>query len=323
MNYIDIEILKQNDWTVIVAFSGGKDSVAMVLYLLESGISEERIHLHHHDVDGDPKKLFDWQCTESYCKAFAAALNLKLFFSYRKGGIMREVMRSNEPKQDVYFQKEPNGEFFIAPSNKSAINTRLKFPAVSANLATRWCSATAKIEVLRTAIAHNENYLNGIYILTGERREESFNRAKYDEWEIHATNAKKRPAHAWRPIIDWSEDMVWRIIARWSIQPHPAYMLGWNRCSCQLCIFGSPNVWATINQISPEKISTISDKEEEINFTLYSKQTIQQKVAAGTPFPDLDPYWVAQATGKFTAPILVDRWKTPSGAYKKESAGSV
>lgn len=41
----------------IVAFSGGKDSVAMVLHLLEIGVPKESIHLHHHDVDGGGKNL--------------------------------------------------------------------------------------------------------------------------------------------------------------------------------------------------------------------------------------------------------------------------
>jgi tRNA(Ile)-lysidine synthase TilS/MesJ len=37
---------------IVVAFSGGKDSIACVLHLLELGGPRERIELWHHDVDG-------------------------------------------------------------------------------------------------------------------------------------------------------------------------------------------------------------------------------------------------------------------------------
>jgi 3'-phosphoadenosine 5'-phosphosulfate sulfotransferase (PAPS reductase)/FAD synthetase len=309
---------------VIVAFSGGKDSIAMALYLLENGIAPERIHLHHHDVDGGGKKIFDWACTASYCQAFADALGLKLFFSYREGGILREILRENEPRQNVYFQAHPGEQYTCIPSNKKAINTRLKFPAVSANLATRWCSSTVKIDVLGTVIRYHPAYsgTEELFILTGERRQESAARSKYNPIELHRSTTKKRKSTLWRPILDWDEHQVWGIMERWKIQPHPCYMLGWNRCSCQLCIFGSPNIWASIYAISPEKVETIAATEQLIQFSLYSKQTIYERVGAGSPFTDMSPYWIKQATSEFTAPILVDNWVKPAGAFKTESAGA-
>jgi 3'-phosphoadenosine 5'-phosphosulfate sulfotransferase (PAPS reductase)/FAD synthetase len=318
-----LHLIKDSNAPVLVAFSGGKDSIAMVLYLLKMGLPKERIHLHHHEVDGRGEELFDWKTTTAYCIAFAKAFGLKIFFSWRKGGIIREVYRMDESKQDVYFQKEVDGDFHIAPSDKTAINTRLKFPAQSKDLNARWCSATVKIEVLRTSIANNDNYLGEIFVLTGERREESSNRAKYNEVEYHATNAKKRPAISWRPIIDWTEEQVWAIIEEFKVNPAPAYHLGWSRMSCQLCIFNDPDIWATINVISPEKVERIAEVEKDIQFTLFSKQTVKEKVAAGKPFENLDPYWINQATGEWTAPIIVEQWKLPVGAFRKNASGSI
>jgi 3'-phosphoadenosine 5'-phosphosulfate sulfotransferase (PAPS reductase)/FAD synthetase len=314
--------IMQSSAPVLVAFSGGKDSVAMVLYLLEMGVPKERIHLHHHLVDGAGENLFDWPCTESYCQAFADQLGLQLFFSYRKGGILREILRRDEPKQDVYYQVVPGGPYLVAPSNKAISNTRLKFPAISGNMITRWCSAVAKIDVLRTSIAHNPAYLGEIFVLTGERRQESPGRAKYQEVEPHKINCHKRPATAWRPIIDWTEEQVWQIMARWKVQPHPAYMLGWNRCSCQLCIFGSPAIWASIAKIQPAKVDRIADIEHEIDFTMYVGGSIRERVAQGDAFT-MDPFWIGQATGIFTAPVIIDKWKLPAGAFRNESAGSI
>lgn len=319
----EVEALLASNCPILVAFSGGKDSIAMVLRLLEMGISKSRIHLHHHDVDGHGEKLFDWACTESYCKSFAQAMGLKLFFSYRKGGIARAIYRRDEPNQDVYFQTEMDGPFHCAPASQKHLNTQLKFPAVSNDMNVRWCSGKVKIDVLRTAIANNPMYQDKILIVTGERREESESRSKYDEYELHKTSGHKRKAFGWRMIIDMTLEEVWSLIERWKIQCHPAYELNWNRCSCQLCIFSSANIWAATNLISPEKVDRIDEIEKDINFTMYSKLSIRQKVAAGVVPTNLDPYWIAQATGEFTAPIFVDNWIIPLGAFATERAGAL
>lgn len=315
--------VKAGSFTVVIAFSGGKDSVAMVLYMLENGIDKNRIHLHHHDVDGGGKKIWDWECTAEYCKQFAIAFGLQYFVSCREGGITREIYRCNESRQDVLYQRQTNGPFIHIPSDKKAINTRLKFPAVSADLSTRWCSSTVKIDVLGSVVRHFDEYDHEVFILTGERREESSARSKYKEVELYRANTKSRKAIQWRPIIDKDEVWIWDIICRWKVQPHPAYMLGWNRCSCQTCIFGSANIWATINAIEPGKVDAIADLEGFTGFTLYNKINIREKVAAGIPFENMTQYWIDQATKFYTAPIIINDWVLPSGAFKKESAGSV
>ncbi len=43
----------------VVAFSGGKDSLASLLVLLEHGIPPDRIELHHHEVDADQARSMD------------------------------------------------------------------------------------------------------------------------------------------------------------------------------------------------------------------------------------------------------------------------
>jgi hypothetical protein len=45
--------------TIVVAFSGGKDSIGCLLSLIEAGAPPERIELHHHDVDGQGEPFMD------------------------------------------------------------------------------------------------------------------------------------------------------------------------------------------------------------------------------------------------------------------------
>ncbi|HWB93282.1 MAG TPA: hypothetical protein VG605_15580 [Puia sp.] len=184
--------IRDGTFPVIVAFSGGKDSIAMVLYLLEQGVDRRRIHLHRHEVDGGGSNVFDWPCTKPYYKAFADAMGLSLFFSYREGGIYREIFRNCESRQDIFYQREPGGPYFRILADKTAINTRLKFPAVSSNLLTRWCSSTVKIGVLLSVVAHHPLYQGRLVVLTGERRQESAARSKYLDVELYKAHTNTR-----------------------------------------------------------------------------------------------------------------------------------
>lgn len=322
-----------NDVKYIIAFSGGKDSIAMVLYaLFVLMIPASKIELWHHDVDGDGEQLFDWPCTKSYCIAFAKAFGLTILFSYAGGGILREIYRTNETIQPIYFQQSEDGNFIeVKPQDKERFyNTRRKFPAVSKDLGVRWCSWIAKIGVMLKGINHTEKYNNAnIIIMTGERRLESDARANYKEMELYRGASKTRRAIQWRPIIAWSEKDVWDIIEKHKIQPHPCYELGWGRCSCQLCIFGSANTWAAISEISPEKIERIADIEDDLDFTMYgdkkgNKSIYAAKILNGISFitPQAKERWTNEALGEFTSDIIVENWVLPQGAFNTEATGA-
>src|SRR3954453_23076009 len=84
------ELLPLDEYDVIiVSFSGGKDSLALLLDLLERGADRRRVQLWHQDVDGehgvDPH-FMDWPCTRSYVLAVGAALGLRVLFQFRQGG---------------------------------------------------------------------------------------------------------------------------------------------------------------------------------------------------------------------------------------------
>lgn len=87
---------------IVVLISGGKDSVACYLKLLELGIPKERIEFWHHDIDGGhPSRRMDWKCTQNYVKALADAEGIKLRVSYRVNGFFGELYRMGEWKPTV------------------------------------------------------------------------------------------------------------------------------------------------------------------------------------------------------------------------------
>lgn len=226
---------------VIVLISGGKDSIACYYKLLELGVPKSKIEFWHHDIDGGhPSRTMDWRCTANYIRSFAEAEQIPLRVSWRKNGFFGELYRIGASELIEYVDPE-TGEIYQCPPSKkymecqklkvAAISEmenklaefgyRMKFPMKSGELSRRWCSAYLKIMVADTVLRNMNSVAANLtktrmdiklLIVSGERRGESVGRSKYNEIEIHRTNAVSkhhRTVHQWRPVIDYSEKDIW------------------------------------------------------------------------------------------------------------------
>lgn len=219
---------------VIVAFSGGKDSVACLLHLLDLGVPRDKLELWHHDVDGrEGSDLMDWPVTRDYCRKVAAAFGLPIYFSWKMGGFEGEMLRENAHTQPTRFEV-PGGEVVQTGGERGKLSTRRKFPQVSADLSVRWCSAYLKIDVCTAALNNQARFVGKrVLLVTGERAEESVARAKYRVLEPHKSdnrNGKVRRRHVdqWRAVHKWTEAKVWAILERYCVNPHPCYLVGFS-----------------------------------------------------------------------------------------------
>lgn len=335
----------------IVAFSGGKDSLALLLYLLESGVPKEEIELWHHLIDGGPGVIgnFDWPCTEDYVRAIGCALGVPVRFSWKDGGFAKEMFRENSLTTGVYFEDEERNVVYLPPQKpplhckecrrfydsetqshcpecgepRDGFSTRLKYPMVTSDLTRRWCSAYLKIMVCRRVISNDPRFNTGnVLLLTGERRQESDARAEYDEAEPHASSNKKRRVDQWRAVIDWTEQDVWRIIEKWRVMPHPAYRMGWGRVSCMTCIFGGPDEWASVRHIAPTQFGWHAANERRFSLTIKDGESVTQQANRGTNFAKDAPRWLIDMALSQSYPrdqvIVPDgEWVLPAGAYKR------
>lgn len=312
---------------IIVAFSGGKDSWASILRLKELGIDMSRCELWHHRVDGDGPRFFDWGCTDSYTQASADALGLPIYYSWRMGGIKGELLRHNALTRPVEFET-PEG-LLTAGGIRGKLNTRRRWPALSADLRSRWCSSCVKIDVSSVALTNQERFRGKrVLFVTGERAEESTNRAHYARFEPHKNDLRdgrkyQRHIDHWRPVHQWTEQDVWAIMQRHGINAHPAYKLGWSRCSCMYCIFNGHNHWASLSIIDPEGMAEIERLEKEFDFTMHPKLSIMQRVAMGTPFEMKPEDVLAAMSPTWDQPIFLapEKWELPAGAYRKGVCG--
>ncbi len=303
---------------IIISYSGGKDSSACALLMKEYNIPVEKVWLWHQAIDGREDThvpFFDWPSTEGYTKSFSDHMKMKLDFQWRSWGFQGEMFRKNRKSHGVNFTCNGNTIHLKTKGGKNS--TRLKWPAKTADLRTRWCSAYLKIDVAARALTNHPD-LKGkrILFITGERREESYSRKKYKEAELHRSNSKKRLVHHWRPVIDWTEKEIWDISERNKIIPHPAYFLGFPRLSCRSCIFYSKDHWKTLNQVDPSAIIMIDYFENETGFTLDNKFSIYELVKMGKSLlkPDNLQY-IEKATTKFNLEITTENWNLPTGAF--------
>ncbi len=316
-----MNLLPLNDYDhYIVFFSGGKDSLAVLLNLIDQGVDKSKVELWHHDIDGrEGSRLMDWPCTRDYCRKVAGALGLKIYYSWRQGGFEREMNRNESLTAPVSFET-PDG-LKQSGGTTGKPNTRLKFPQVSADLSVRWCSAYLKIDVCSIALSQQTRFDGKkILVLSGERAEESTARAGYAEVEEHRRNCNKRLVHQWRSVHAWSRYEVWEIIGRWKINPHPAYRLGFGRVSCMKCIFGSANQWASVRQIDPEGVEAIADYEGAFGKTIHRTKTVHHLCQEGTPYDMKRADITAALSETFDEPVIMDTWAMPAGAFG-ESCG--
>lgn len=389
------ELLPLEEYDLIaILLSGGKDSIACYYKLLELGVPKEKMEFWHHDIDGGhPSRRMDWRCTQDYVKALADAEEVPLRVSYRVNGFFGELYRigASEPVEWVdpdtgeikrcrlssnYLKCRDLKEHATEKMEDQlkAYGYRMKFPAKSADLSRRWCSAYLKIMVADTVMSnigqlgeleklggkrhkfpakggtHQGRWCSGslkasvqdsvtsnldktrenvkVLVVSGERRGESAGRSKYNEMEIHRTNAEKkahRIVHQWRPVIDYSERDVWEVLKRHNVNPHPCYRAGWNRCSCAMCIFSTPALFAGIKELYPEDFEQLKQDEIILGFTLDNKCDLESFVneAKSCVYHGDIQAIDSLKTGRFsTNDIYVKgRWMYPAGAFHGSEGG--
>lgn len=316
---------------IVLCMSGGKDSIACLCQLLDMGVDKAKIELWHHDVDGrEGSTLMDWPFMASYNRALADAFQLPLYFSWLEGGFEGEMLKNNSFSRP-HLIETPDGLIKLErDTSRGKPGTRMRFPQVAADLRTRWCSSALKIDVGRRAI-NNQPRFNGrkVLFVTGERREESPNRAKYNQLEPHACDRRKgrtaRHVDAWRPVLEWSEEQVWDALKRHNIIAPVPYRLGWGRSSCMKCIFNDATIWATLKHYFPNSLDKIAEYEDRFQTTIHRDRINVLKVAErAKPMEISDEVAFFQALEKdYTLPVLLEEgdWIQPAGAFAKSGCG--
>lgn len=212
---------------LVVGVSGGKDSLALALYLKSKDIDYTPVFL---DTGHEHQDTIDY--VNNYLINFFPNLvvlkneNLNKKESAFKGGFEQAVAQAK-----------------MFPSSKM-----------------RFCTKTLKIDPLI-------KYLNEMRYKTrskpvnavGIRKQESQRRSKLNEIE------EQDEATIWRAIIEWKVEDVISIIKKNGFKPNPLYLRGMDRVGCYPCIYESKHNIRYISLTDPERIEYIDDLEQRVN----------------------------------------------------------
>ncbi len=217
---------------IIVSVSGGKDSTAMCLHLLEQGYSTSDFIRVFADTGWESHTTYEY--LEQLEKTIGKIHRVRAVIPVR-----------TEHKEII---KEIEDELgFESPMIRYGIRNQV-FPSRSR----KWCTSILKIEPIKEFI---DRFEDEIVNLIGIRREESPRRQKMTEWEYNDY------FDCWthRPIINWTEKQVIDIHHRFNIRPNDLYLNGSNRVGCYPCIYSRKS---EIKKIPIERIDFIGRLEK-------------------------------------------------------------
>lgn len=228
------ELIRDADW-VVVSSSGGKDSQAMLSYVVRRakalGMLDKVVVVHAN------LGRAEWEGTRELAELQARLCGVRRFEVVTSGidfldrvEIRHGKLKAKAEKEALERGEDP-AQAKVAPA----------WPSSSA----RWCTSGEKrgpIRTLYTRLTDELAHLGRpvrILACIGQRAAESTQRAKLAGVEIDrgASNGR-RHITTWRPIHTWNDRKVWREIARSRLPYHPAYDWGNRRLSCVFCVLG-------------------------------------------------------------------------------------
>jgi len=210
--------------SVIVNFSGGKDSTVAVLEAMKLYPPED-ITLCWQDTGAEYAE------TEGHVKLIAETLGLKLVTL-----------------------RHPEGFFGLA-------ERRGYWPTPDCRQCTAYLKRDTFAHWLRE---HRADYGDGLIVVSGIRADESANRAKLPEWSTsEQLSTKAQAVTLWNPCLHMTAEQVFARIKAEGLPLHPCYEFS-PRCSCWLCIFQHPNVVRAYAEMHPELYAKACELEDEI-----------------------------------------------------------
>jgi 3'-phosphoadenosine 5'-phosphosulfate sulfotransferase (PAPS reductase)/FAD synthetase len=255
----------------VINHSGGKDSQAMFIRLLEI-VPREQLLVVHASLG-----RIEWHGALELAQKQAADANVPFIVARANwaDGSSKDFLNMAEHRFDI----RPDVPSFASSQRRQCTSDLKRGPI--------------EREILRHMKAHG---LKLVVNCEGIRGDESRDRAKYNPF-VHLNNdldkngktkhslaRAGREAYSWLPIFTLNTAEVFATIAAAGQQPHYAYAQGNERLSCVFCIMGSKNDIYRGAIARPELFAEYVAMEEHTGYTMHmSRKSLKQIVeeAAG------------------------------------------
>lgn len=218
--------------------SGGKDSQAQLIRLLERVPAKQMIVVH---ASLGP---MEWPGAMELARDQAAAAGLPFIIAEAKKTLLEMVERRFESRPEV-------------PSWPSA--------------STRQCTSDLKRGPIQREVRRYAK-ANGFKLIVnclGLRAQESPGRAKRKEFSQMGISNSVNTWYEWLPVHDLSIDEIFDVIKQAGQQPHYAYSIGNSRLSCVFCILANKADLKNGATHRPELLQQYDALERKTGYTMH------------------------------------------------------
>lgn len=223
---------------IFVNHSGGKDSQAMLAWLVKAGLKEKCVIVHADLGEMEWEPMHDWIQENSFgIPVVVIQPDLDFFELCRK------------------YKRLPSGlaRFCTSELKTNPINRWIK----------NYCA---------------ENGLTNVVSALGLRAEESPLRARKLPLVIGKASTKAITITEWLPILGHKLPQVWAEIMSVGQKPHKIYGMGFSRLSCVFCVFGRVEEHKEAATLRPELAKKMALLERELGKTIRLKQKNKVKM---------------------------------------------
>ena len=248
----------------LASISGGKDSAAMALHMIEQGIKFRSVF-------------------------FDTGWEHPLVYEYLRGELADKIGTIEEivpplPKMDDD-QEALAVKYEERLGHQSAMVRWIIKKSMFPSRRIRYCTDYLKIKSIKRLT--KEVMASGLLPVNtvGIRAAESVARSKLPERELSTS----LDCMVWRPILKWSTEDVIEIHHRHGLAPNPLYLKGANRVGCWPCIFSRKSEVRFLAETDSERIDLIRDLEHDIAEIRRSKTAPDKKIFLPTFFGQNGP----------------------------------
>ena len=232
-----------------VSHSGGKDSQAMLAYLIE----DLHIPLHQIILVHAHLGTIEWNGVIEHIEQFNYGLQLNIALPVKRDGSVKTFLSMVRERG-----------MWPSPKNRQCTSDLKRGPIY---------------KVIRKVM--KERSVSIGVNCTGLRAEESSKRRKMADWGENKELSKAgRTVYEWLPIHDWTTCEVFDRIYSADQHPHPCYGAQGelnSRMSCVFCIMGSVNDHINGAIQRPELYEEVVGMEHEMGHTMFAGQTLEER----------------------------------------------
>ena len=248
--------------TLILSFSGGKDSGATWLALREHGHEPDHI-----------------LCTDTGWEALEWYEHMRRFQDFMRREVTMVRASIVLPEHLLPYAQEV--EVLLGIGESPMVRAILKNGIFPSRL-TKFCTRILKTEPCAAWV--DDHDLDGALQVTGVRADESRSRALYPVTEM---NAATRQMH-WRPILDWSVGDVLELHRRYKAPLCSLYDMGASRVGCWPCMPSANK--DQIAMLDDRRIAAIRRLEQIVNHLRQSTRVgaVHMSIGDVDGVPDID-----------------------------------